>query len=202
MQGNDEPGDQAAKRECWALEKTMQRIQQKEYLSKGLKILICSLVLLETPWDIIGAIAACKLGRDLKTHSANPWTAEKIKQVAKEGLALQPDLVNDPLNDELVLVFAAKKWVAECKMTLWILEQNVKGVTMPASMVVQKYVSLWGNGPQKPRVDTHLAMLTNKHSRRNWLQRMRWKWNLQIGKLPHRASLSPEETSNKAINDN
>ena len=51
--------------------------QQKEYLSKGLKILICSLVLLETPWDIIGAIAACKLGRDLKTHSANPWTAEK-----------------------------------------------------------------------------------------------------------------------------
>lgn len=199
MEGNDDLGEEAAQRECAALKKAMQRKQTKEYLSNGLKILICSLVLLETPWDIIGAIAACKMGRTFNNHSANPWTAEKIQQVAKEGLALQPDLVNDPLNDEIWLVFVARKWVAECKLTLWILEQNMKGVTMPASMVVQKYMSLWGNGPQKPRVDTHLAMLGNKHSRRNWLQRMRWKWNLHIGKLLHRAGLSPEETSNKAM---
>ena len=121
------------------IKKACQRKQKQEHLTPGLKIMICILVLLETPWNIIAAIATCKMALLQGARCDSPWTIEKLKQVAKDGLQLKPSLVEGPLDDEVHDVFIAKKMLAECKLALWIMGQDVKGITMPARAVIEQY---------------------------------------------------------------
>ena len=180
------------------MKKASQRDKKKEHLTSGFKKLICILVLLETTWDVIGMIATCKMGSLTSTRIDTAWTPEKIKQIAEEGLKLKPSLANDALSDDDVDVLKAKKYVAECKVAMWIVNQNLKGITLPASAVVEYYSALWGMAPHKQALTTHLGRLTRRQGCKNWLVGFRTRWNLSIGSLPHRPALEPHEIKKKA----
>ena len=184
-----------------ALKKACQRKEQQEHLPPSLKIMVCILVLLETPWELIAAVATCKVSLLPEARSDSPWTTEKIKQVAQDGLLLKPSLVEGPLNDELHEVFSAKKMLAECKLAFWIMEQNVKGITMPASTVIEHYIQSWGIADHKPSLTAHLHALGKKQRRKNWLQTFKKKWNLEVGALPHRPDLLPHQITNKVTSN-
>ena len=181
-----------------ALKKAAQREKKKEHLTAGFKKLICILVLLETTWDVIGMIATCKMGSLTGTRIDTAWTPEKIQEIAREGLKLKPSLANDALSDDDVEVLRAKKYVAECKVARWIVDQNLKGITLPASAVMEYYSTTWGMAPHKPKLTTHLAGLAKKQGGKDWLVAFRRRWNVGIGSLPHRPALEPHEIKNKA----
>ena len=182
-----------------ALKKAAQRGTKKEHLTAGLKKLICILVLLETSWDAIGAIATCKMALLQGTRSQEPWTPDKIQQVAREGLLLKPSLVEGPLDEEDHEILKAKKWVAELQSTMWIMNQNLKGITLPASAVVKQYMSQWGMGPHKPALTTHLRSVLKQQGQKDWLMQFKRKWHLEVAALPHRPGLQPHQIKDKAL---
>ena len=64
-----------------------------------------------------------------------------------------PSTIDEPHNE---IVQRARKWVAECKLACWCLEQNLKGISVPASLAIDHYLSLWGQAPHTERVSKHL----------------------------------------------
>ena len=111
----------------WANERARNRDRQPEVLGAAFKIMICILVLLEVPWTMIGTIALAYTRRKAKSRSSPEWPADKIKRIARQGLALMsnlPDIIDDFNNPRIHM---ARKWLAECKLAMWCLQQNLKG---------------------------------------------------------------------------
>ena len=186
-------------REKMKLKKTIQRYNKTNHLTPGLRILVCILVLLEIPWEIIQAIAVCKLRMQTNSRYATPLTITSLEEIAKGGLLLNPGLVHGPLNDDDTQVFIARKWVMECKLAVWVAQQNLKGVAVPKNFVISEYTSYWGMGPHKANLVSHLSSLGKKNQQMKWLRMLKKKWDLTVSTMPHRPLKSPEELHDKVI---
>ena len=185
------------KRSMTACKKATQRIRAPECISGGLKILIATLTFLKTPWGIIRAIAMSHCAKSKCMRIAGEWHNDKLKELAKQGMQLKPNLAHEPLNEKDPMVFAAKRKVAECKLCLMVLHHNLKGVVMPAALVLQEYRRLWGMGPHEQLLTQHLEQLMKKGRRNKWRRAWRHRWQLDVGALPQRASVTPVEIKEK-----
>ena len=154
----------------WANERARNRDRQPEVLGAAFKIMICILVLLEVPWTMIGTIALAYTRRKTKSRSSPEWPADKIKRIARQGLALMsnlPDIIDDFNNPRIHM---ARKWLAECKLAMWCLHQNLKGIAVPTALAIDQYMSVWGMGPHVEKVRLHLNQFSHQKRRANWMQ--------------------------------
>ena len=160
--------------------------------------MICTLVLLEVPWTMIGAIAIAYLKRLRKSKSSSDWPSDKIQRIARDGLKLMPnlpDIIDDSNN---AIIQRARKWLAECKLAVWCLHQNLKGIAVPTSLAIDHYVSLWGMGPHVERVRQHLNQFNHPQRRQNWMQGFKRLWDFDLAICGRGGSLSAAETATKA----
>ena len=182
----------------WRTNKAAQRDQKEECLGAGFKMFICTLVFLEVPWTIIGAIAVAKLKTLKRSRSSPDWPTEKIRRLAREGLKLRPNLpstIDEPHNE---IVQRARKWVAECKLACWCLEQNLKGISVPASLAIDHYLSLWGQAPHTERVSKHLNQFVEPSKWKKWMQHFKQTWDFRSASCSRGPLLTPEQTTAKA----
>ena len=125
---------------------------------------------------------SCKI-ENIKAKSIQPRLAYgKIRRLAREGLKLRPNLpstIDEPHNE---IVQRARKWVAECKLACWCLEQNLKGISVPASLAIDHYLSLWGQAPHTERVSKHLNQFVEPSKWKKWMQHFKKHWILPV---PH-----------------
>ena len=78
-----------------------------------------------------------------------------------------PDIMDDFNNPRIHM---ARKWLAECKLAMWCLHQNLKGIAVPTALAIDQYMSVWGMGPHVEKVSFHLNQLSQKKRRANWMQ--------------------------------
>ena len=185
------------KRKIRTNQQSIRRLSAVEHIPPSVKIMVAILVLMTEPWDMIKAIVKCTSGFWRNMRIASAWTIEKIQEVAKDGVKLKPSLLDGQLNNEDVEVFRARRWVAEFKLCLWLLHHNLKGITVPAELVVEEYKRMWGMGPHGARLTQHLWQLLNKPRQKKWCRAFRDKWPINIGCLPRRACLQPSEIEEK-----
>lgn len=186
----------------WTVERARARLKSEECLGAGFKIFICSLVLLEVPWTIIGVIAIAKLKRLARSRSSPEWPPDKIKRIAKYGLKLKPSLTTDINSHNNKESQRARAWVAECKLACWLLEQNFKGISVPASLAVDKYNSFWGMGPHGPMLTIHLKKFTTPKGWKSWMAAFRKTWDFDFASCPRGPTLSSENIRAKALHGN
>ena len=177
--------------------KARQRDRQKELVGASFKIMICILVLMEVPWTMIGAIALAYMKRLAKSRSKPDWPSDKIKRLAREGLALMPTVVNIIDDSSHRRIQNARKWLAECKLAMWCLQHNQKGIAVPTSIAINHYVSLWGMGPHVEKVSRHLNQFSHFRRRSNWMQRFKRVWDFDLAICGRASSLSADEIANK-----
>ena len=199
--GMDDEGHhhQSIQQNLWKVEKAFNRLRQEECLGDGFKILMCCLVLLEVPWTIIAAIAVAKLRRCNRSRSSPEWPPEKTQRLAKDGLKLRPSLTTEIDNPSNEVFHSARTWVAECKLAIWVLQQNRKGISVPASLAVDQYLTSWGIGPHAPKVATHLTKFTKQKAWKKWLAMFRQTWGFTFASCPRGPTLAPEAIANKVI---
>ena len=173
------------------------RQERKDGIPRSVKVLLTILVLMRTPWDVMLAIATCAMSLKTKQKHKVKWDTATIKKAAKEGMKLNPNLRFEELDNERQKVFEARRWVIECNLCFWILSKNVKGVICPAQMVLTEYNRLWGMGPHGPRVSEHLNSLRKVRMKAHWLQALRKKWHLDLGRLPKRAPMTLQDIKDK-----
>ena len=153
---------------------------------------------METPWDMIRAIAMTLTKEWKNIRSVNGWTKEKIAEVARAGVRLKPSLTHGPLTEEDVQVLRVKRRVMECMVCFWVVHHNLNGIVVPAELIVEEYRKQWGLGPHGPLVTQHLDQMMKKKRKEKWLTTFRTKWNLQVGTFPRRPSLTTEDIRKKA----
>ena len=78
----------------------------------------------------------------------------------------------------------------------------MKGITLPARVVMKHYLDQWGPGPHKLGLTTHVHSVQRKQGQKNWLMQFKKKWRLEVGALPHRPGLQPDEIKDKAVKKN
>ena len=178
--------------------KNKTRDQRDEYLGAAFKIMICTFALLEVPWTMIGAIAVAYLKRLSNSKSSPDWPSDKIKRIAREGLALMPNLPNFIDDSNNPGTQRARKWLAECKLALWCVQNNLKGIAVPTALAIDHYVSLWGMGPHVEGVRRHLNQFSHSQRRQNWMQRFKRVWDFDLAMCGRACSLAAAETATKA----
>ena len=182
----------------WANRRARHRDLQEEVLGGAFKIMICILVLLEVPWTMIGAIALGYTKLKTKSRSSPDWPSEKIKRIARQGLALMPNLphIIDDFNHPQIHM--ARKWLAECKLAMWCLHQNQKGIAVPTTLAIDNYMSFWGMGPHIEKVRLHLNQFNQKKRRANWMQHFKKVWDFDLSICGRACSLAAAEIATKA----
>ena len=183
-------------RELKAVSQAEYRLKKSECLGVGFEIFMATLVLLEVPWSLIGVIAVVKLSQYKKRY-IGAWTPEKIQAVAKLGVKAMPALIEDMCYSENMLRHRAETWILESKLALWMMEQNQKGISVPASLAVETYVSSWGMGPHLPRKANRLAKFWKPGKWTTWMARFRSRWGFEFAPCPRGPAISRDDLVKK-----
>ena len=191
-----------AHRQILAEKQQAKREGQAGVLQEGLQRTIAMLVLLGAHWDCIRAVVTVKTAR-LKVASGDgsKLTDADIQELAKDICERKPAFANTADNSEDAFQLKTCKVWRQWRTTQWLFLQNLKGIAMPPSLVMQHYRSLWGHGPHGPRVTKHMDEFKAKNYRRQWMARLRKLWGFKYSKLPASAPMTEEVKRQKAARD-
>lgn len=181
-----------------ATRKQQERRQKDNHVTRGLQILVCMLVLLEAPWGLIASICKCKATKTQQPGVVIAWDVSRLQEIARAGLQQRPTLPMEATNFNSFYTHKARKWIAEAKVTAWVVQQNEKGLAVPGSLVLEQYLTHWGIGPHGPLVVKHLAQFASPRQGKSWLLAWRRRWDLQVNPMQTSCSLKPDIIKNKA----
>lgn len=180
-----------------ALTKAVWRQKQEERLGTAFKMMICMLVFLHTPWEVILAIALSKSTAIQKCKIPKVWSVAEIKKVARDGFRARRALKDEARDPDNMHTHKAQRAILECQLAMWLLKQNEKGIAVPSRMAVQSYLSSWGMGPHRRRLTRHLHKFTQPKAWKTWLAQFRQRWAFQYAACPRGAPMPPSETQGK-----
>ena len=82
-------------------------------------------------------------------------------------------------------------------IALWLRIQNMKGLCIPSDAVIDRYVSLWGQGPHQENLTNHLNQFSKPLHREKWLRYFRQDWGFSYSTLPARSTTPVAEIRRK-----
>lgn len=151
--------------------------------------LVATMVLMKAPWSYIAVVAKVCSGTWKQRQLEDEWTADRIKHITQETITVAPALLTQAYDANNPTTHRATTWLAELQLSLWILEQNTKGIAVPAQGVIDHYLASWGMGPHQFKLTTHLHRFTKEGSRRQWTHAFRKRWGFHYAACRHGAPL-------------
>ena len=106
-------------------------------------------------------------------------------------------LLNHPAGDRWIkIAAAATKYLNKFKLRVWIIDPNVSNGLAPPSSEVVTYFDNFILAVQPPVAFPHVPRsdMTIIRNRR-WMQGFRHRWNISLGKVGSRDTVSPIEIS-------
>ena len=192
----------AAQRAVLAAKQKEKRQSRANVLPDGLQKILAMLVLLGAHWDCIRAMVSVKADK-LKVTSVDgkALSTEEIQKLAKSYCDKNPAFPHTADNHEDAFQMQVSKLWRQWRTGQWLFLQNLKGISMPPSLVMEHYRSMWGHGPHGPRVTKHLDEFQSKAYKRQWMSRFRKLWGYQYSKMPASAPMTDEMKKQKACSD-
>jgi hypothetical protein len=96
--------------------------------------------------------------------------------------------------------FAACKFLAERELFLWLCCMNVKGVSPPTAIMLEKFQSSWPLECRGAKMQAYFLGLATKASRRfTWIDQFRKTWMCKYRVMPARPPISDTDIKRKAI---
>lgn len=96
--------------------------------------------------------------------------------------------------------FAACKFLAERELFLWLCCMNVKGVSPPTAIMLEKFQSSWPLECRGAKMQAYFLALATKPSRRfTWIDQFRKTWMCKFRVMPARPPMSDTDIKRKAI---
>ena len=160
------------------------------------KHLLCTLILSLAPWKQIAMIFLVLEARRKKKYET--WSQAEMEQIAMETIVAQPTLVENADNLNHSMTICARKWLYECNVALWVIENNKKGIALPPHFVINKYCSQWGIGPHNEKVDRHLCKFRKWRGWKKWMTSFRENWNFKYTICPTMSPLNDDQIRMKA----
>ena len=85
----------------------------------------------------------------------------------------------------------------ECRTSLWLLEQNKKGIAVLPRLALDYYIGLWGPRPYTQLVALHVNKFDKAISCKKWFRLFRNNWGFYYAKMPMESSLSKANIEQK-----
>ena len=96
--------------------------------------------------------------------------------------------------------FAACRFLAERELFLWLCCMNVKGVSPPTAIMLEKFQSSWPLECRGAKMQAYFLGLATKASRRfTWIDQFRKTWMCKFRVMPARPPISDTDIKRKAI---
>ena len=188
------------------LKRGLVRIRKRETREKGLPEIsqsiqqrICLLVIMGSPWACIQAVAlVLNVRKQKRMISPGMTTKERLKDIAAKAAARWKEPIKFWLerHDSHEHVAAKSLW-HRWSVALWLRVQNMKGLCIPSAAVIDRYVSLWGQGPHQENLTNHLNQFSKPFYRKKWLRDFRKGWGFSYPTLPARTTTSVAEIRRK-----
>ena len=181
------------------MKKARYRAKHRSLMTPRTERVIYSMVRMGAPWQCIQSTAAILRDRKKeRTEWCGLLDVVELQRIASDVHnrmnPLQRREVEDPSNE---LHVTAKSHCIRWTTAQWVVEQNMKGVTIPSDLVVAKYVAAWGARPHVLGVSRHIDQLSNVNFRKKWLRALRRDWNFKYGALPLRGVVGDGEIGRK-----
>jgi len=171
----------------WKLNKRAYRQKVRAPVCPSVQKTIVLLVRMGAPWECIQEIAMMQSRKNNSTLPITELSIEKLKAVAVsaqkkwgggcQGLAEE--------SDNKRIVDTKSEWF-RWSTAQWLKLQNMKGLSMPSRVAVDRYIQQWGPGPHPATIAAHLEKFKAKHYRKRWLRSVRQDWGFSYSVLPAR----------------
>ena len=180
------------------IRKQCQRTKRGECIGPKLRQKVAALAILGAPWDCIRATVV-KMGRISGRHvvPAAELSDAFLQDVIRRALVkdkVSADVVTDPASS--LHLAATRLWYEWC-CAMWVVRQNMKGVSVPSKLLLKHYYQLWPMGPHAESVQHHLDQMKNMNTKKRWLTRFRRSWGFSYSKLPAAAPMTKEQIDSK-----
>lgn len=130
-----------------------------------------------------------RLPRDVSSKMIITWWAN-LQTTPRFRKALRN--VDDPYRE------VVDKLLMQSLMYEFVVNQSAKGLVVPSSTVIAKYMAAWSLRPTSPRIARNIEdMQESKIKRRRWCAAFRAKWNIAYGVCPHGPPLGLQEMKDK-----
>ena len=176
-------------------QKTIGRHAQHR-MNPSMKRLLCQMVLLHAPWSHIAAVLRASQLHS-RAHEVKSWSKDELKAIVETTLTKRPQMIAqaDDMNHKNTI--ETKRWLNECKLAIWIVEQNHKGISVPSRLAVETYLKEWGMGPHSHRLACHLHQFEHHKKWKRWVFYFRQRWGFAHAVCPKGPPLTAHQIEEK-----
>ena len=192
----------AAQRAVLAAKQQEKRQLRASVLPDGVQQILAMLVLLGAHWDCIRALVSVETNKlNVICVDGEALSTEEIQKLAKGYCDKNPAFAHTADNHEDAFQLQVSKLWRQWRTGRWLFLQYLKGISMPPSLVMEHYRSMWGHGPHGPRVTKHLDEFKTKAYKEQWTNRNRKLWGYQYSKMLAAAPMTEEMKRQRACSD-
>jgi len=163
---------------------------------------ITQMVLQKTPWSVMRAIAASRRFPATMNITLEDLSKEKIKEISIQTVAKFPHIRQDVANLDLPATLAVKRAIMECELAVWCYSQNARGTVVPGSVLVERYLDMWGMGPHRELLSRHISLLRQPWGASRWVQLWKGRWGFRHAAAARGAGVETLECEKKAWIEN
>jgi len=172
------------------------RLENGQIMWPGKKM-ITMLALLEGTRDSIAIIMALPRNARIAQHLTTPLSFEQICATVQDTLMHWPGLLDEAQSNKSHLRLNCQRQLHECRTSMWLVEQNSKGIAIVPRLAMEYYIRLWGQSPYTELVTGHLVRFSNPISTKKWFRAFRINWGFHYAKLAMECALSNNDIDRK-----
>jgi len=172
------------------------RLENGQIMWPGKKM-ITMLALLEGTRDSIAIIMALPRNARIAQHLTTPLSFEQICATVQDTLLHWPGLLDEAQSNKSHIRLNCQRQLHECRTSMWLVEQNSKGIAIVPRLAMEYYIRLWGQSPYTELVTGHLVRFSNPISTKKWFRAFRINWGFHYAKLAMECALSNSDIDRK-----
>ena len=157
------------------------------------------LALLEATRDTIAIVMGLPRHSHIARHLKTMLNFEHICGIVEETLLHWPGLLLEAHSNHSYLRLQCQRQLHECRTSMWLLEQNTKGIAVLPKLALDFYVRLWGPRPYTELVAAHLTKFDSSIFNKKWFRHFRINWGIHYAKKPMQSSLPKSDIDRKAF---
>ena len=143
---------------------------------------ITMLALLGATRDSIAIIMALPRHSHIVHHLKTPLTFDQICDIVQETIHFWPEILAAATSNHSLPRLYCQRQLQECRTSLWLLEQNTKGIAVLPRLALDYYVGLWGPRPYTQLVALHLNKFDKVISCKKRFRLFRNNWGFYYAK--------------------
>ena len=114
------------------------------------------MALLEATRDSIAIVMGLPRHSRIARRLNSPRSFEHICEIVQDTLLHWPALLATANSNHSLLRLHCQRQLHECRTSIWLLEQNKKGIAVLPKLALEYYLRLWGPRPYTELVAAHL----------------------------------------------